>query len=1089
MMTTPRRFRWLLATAVALVAASSPIATPAEEPDREEAIGASCPAVEVEDTGSPEDFEDSFEDPEEPSGPTQLVVIGRAKDSERDQQDWREPVEIAIQKTLYGAAPGDTIRVRRCGVGKGEPRILVLVPDPCSEEYVCRSTLPASEEAAEALLCAARLDFNVLASKWVVVGRATESGPDFDLKVTVERTLYGTPFEAGKSITIRPWESVLTEGKTPRLSGHLEIYCIVGGHEDRRTHAKSYFAETTLPVAVEADVIKALNRRNSYPVLETGEGDEKQRVRRIGLRGSVAEAIMLLGSLSDAAVCLGADFLVQRGADATPDIRVAIERDLHAQEDRGGIGYRRLRTLIRVQGTIEETTQVRLLEELAAGYMRFLREDPPEPLARERHWLADPENDDGANRALAWLMLALPRDKVMRKFADALISMRDAASGGWHAEIQAAMDACHVEDTLELSAAMEKMKGVTPVRSGAGVRSPGAEIRAARFSPSGKLLATIDRDGTIVVRRSGDWRIESRLKGRAELEEIAFSADESSLFVNPRRAMDRIDRIAWRTGAVDKSFSADGDRLTGFSTSADGTALLTRSHLDYSIRVFDTRTGKQIRAWEFPDGCSLSELQPDGARVARQISDTRVAIDELHGEGHQEVEASASGGLLSIAFSTDSKYFVTCCRASLAAGDKTVLRAYEPLNPFQPVGEASFDGGNVRDHPIAASARWVVVAREDQLHVLSLPDLSGFRALNLPGSGDFSTLDLSPDGEFLALGAGAECPRVLKLPGFEPILPTNGHLTSSVEVFFSPDGASLTTVGEDNVICHWDAATMKMTSRASIPPDWKILSIRPDGRFAICFQAAALRRIWEREPAEENPVLVFDLGTGKTRCELKLPLGMRGNSIVWLNEHEAALVTGDEICRFDIDKGSVLSRTPITEPEWTGGFPSGDGKSLVDIDRDIRSGRFTVMVLDLESASSRTVGEGDLGQFTGAKAGLAPGNRFYVGDPGIFIMDLTTLKPVSRPPLKDFHLQQVAFDSTGDRYAVVTGVGFVDKSLQGKNPWTGSAIRIHDTRTGSTLLAMPASTWRIAALGFSPKGDRLAVANDDGTIEVWPIHE
>lgn len=1089
MMTTPRRFGWLLATAVAVVAASSPIATPAEEPDREAAIGASCPAVEVEDTGSPEDFEDSFEDPEEPSGPTQLVVIGRAKDSERGQQDWREPVEIVIQKTLYGAARGATIRVGRCGAGKGEPRILVLVQDPYSEEYVCRSTLPASEEAAETLVCAARLDFNVLSSECVVVGRATEVGSELVMKVTVERTLYGTPLETGKSISAQHLGYMPTEEKTPRLSGDLEIFCIDFVDEDRRTQAKTYFVRARLPVALEADVKQALTRRNNYPVIETGEGDEKQRVRLIGLRGSVVEAVMLLGSQSDAAVCLGERFLIQSGAEAAPKIRLAIEQDLRAQEDRGTRGYRRLRNLIRVQGVIEHSVKVGMLEELADGYLRFLGESPPGPLARERRRFTEPEDDESANHALIWLMRALPRDRVMQKFARVLIARRDAASEPWKAEIQSAMDACHVEDTLELGAAMAKMKGVVPARSGAGVRSPGTEIRSAQFSPTGKLLATVDSEGTIVVRRSGDWRVESRLKGRAKLEHIAFSSDEGSLFVIPRGAKDRVDRIAWRTGAVEKSFSAAGDLLTGFSASADGTALLTRSYRDDFIRVFDTVSGKQIRAWDLDDGCFLAELRPDGSRVARQISSKRVAIDELHGEGHQEIEASSDGELVSFGYSTDSKYFVTCSRAWKTRGQEIIVRAFEPLNPFQAVGEASFDAGNVHAHPIAASAEWVVIAEEEQFRVLSLPDLSESRACRLPGSGDIATVQLSPDLEFLALGAGKDFPLILKVPAFEPVLPTDGHLTSSVEMFFSPDGASLTTAGEDNVVCHWDAATMKMTSRSSIPPEWEVLSFRPDGRFAICFQAAALRRIWEREPEEENPAMVFDLGTGKSICELKLPLGMRGNSIVWLNDHEVALVTGDEICRFDIVKAAVLSRSSIPDTRWTGGFASGDGKSLVDIDLDSRGGRFKVKVLDIESASSRTVGEGEVGLHTGGMAGPVPGNRFYVADPGIVVMDLTTLKPVSRRPLRDFNLHRIAFDSTGERFAVAADdMFFVENFRQGKDPW-GSAIRIHDTRTGRTLLATPASSWKIMALRFSLKGDLLAVANDDGTIEVWPLHE
>jgi hypothetical protein len=54
------------------------------------------------------------------------------------------------------------------------------------------------------------------------------------------------------------------------------------------------------------------------------------------------------------------------------------------------------------------------------------------------------------------------------------------------------------------------------------------------------------------------------------------------------------------------------------------------------------------------------------------------------------------------------------------------------------------------------------------------------------------------------------------------------------------------------------------------------------------------------------------------------------------------------------------------------------------------------------------------------------------------------------------------------------------------DPRSRSIVRIHDTISGNTLLAFPASTHSVH-IKLSPGAKRLAVVNDDGTIEVWTL--
>jgi WD40 repeat protein len=57
------------------------------------------------------------------------------------------------------------------------------------------------------------------------------------------------------------------------------------------------------------------------------------------------------------------------------------------------------------------------------------------------------------------------------------------------------------------------------------------------------------------------------------------------------------------------------------------------------------------------------------------------------------------------------------------------------------------------------------------------------------------------------------------------------------------------------------------------------------------------------------------------------------------------------------------------------------------------------------------------------------------------------------------------------------------------DPKTQSELPIHETLSGRTLLAFPASTRWVRNLTFSPDGRQLAIAIGDGTIEVWWLPE
>ena len=121
----------------------------------------------------------------------------------------------------------------------------------------------------------------------------------------------------------------------------------------------------------------------------------------------------------------------------------------------------------------------------------------------------------------------------------------------------------------------------------------------------------------------------------------------------------------------------------------------------------------------------------------------------------------------------------------------------------------------------------------------------------------------------------------------------------------------------------------------------------------------------------------------------------------------------------------------------------------------------------------------------GQTSGLVPGGKhFYVADPNVYIFDRRTCRRVAERIFKGTDLLGLSFSGDGSRYAVVTGARvYVTRRLGRLDPGTRSIVRVHDTLSGRTLFAFPAST-RWASVKLSPDGRRLAVINDDGTIEL-----
>ena len=351
-------------------------------------------------------------------------------------------------------------------------------------------------------------------------------------------------------------------------------------------------------------------------------------------------------------------------------------------------------------------------------------------------------------------------------------------------------------------------------------------------------------------------------------------------------------------------------------------------------------------------------------------------------------------------------------------------------------------------------------------------------------TGHIESMAFSPDNKLLAVGQESRPrPRLFDLTSRNEVFPYEGHNSYVVDLRFSANGRILRSIGSDGNTCTWDAGTMKMLTRKSLPTGRFLANIRPsDGRYGVC-------------PVRDDPnqpTLVVDLETGKTVCEVMLPLkwDQYMTRMYWLDESMALALGEGHWRRFNYQTGTIVAEGTIDIDKQNSlyngcGELTEDGKSLFYAhDAGKASPPWDVEVTDVATLRGHELGEIRPEQWPNGPVGLVPGGRhFHLGTQ---IYDRQTLKPVAAREFPHMRVAGMTFSAAGDRYAVVM---WKSQDEDDHNGWrhrdaaSESLVRVHETLSGGTLLAF-APAHAAGSMVFSPDGRRLAVAYDDGTIEI-----
>jgi WD40 repeat protein len=280
------------------------------------------------------------------------------------------------------------------------------------------------------------------------------------------------------------------------------------------------------------------------------------------------------------------------------------------------------------------------------------------------------------------------------------------------------------------------------------------------------------------------------------------------------------------------------------------------------------------------------------------------------------------------------------------------------------------------------------------------------------------------------------------------------HKEGVYGVTFSPDGAQVASVGDDQTIRLWGARTGELLRTLGGHAD-QLYTPRftPDGNHLVTASQAGMVKVWDLATGAAREL------TGHTDVVVGIDLSRDGRFV--------ASASDDTTVRlWDVDSGHAI-RVLRGHTDMVNAVAfSPDGTLLASASYDQ-----TVRVWEVETGRERH----RLCKHTGFVWAVvfSPDGRLLAsagGDSTVRVWEVETGDERSALAGHSGEVWAVAFTPDGSRLA---SAGW-DKT-----------VRLWDVGTGHETLTLRAHDDDVNAIAFSPDGSRLASASDDQTVVVW----
>jgi WD40 repeat protein len=352
------------------------------------------------------------------------------------------------------------------------------------------------------------------------------------------------------------------------------------------------------------------------------------------------------------------------------------------------------------------------------------------------------------------------------------------------------------------------------------------------------------------------------------------------------------------------------------------------------------------------------------------------------------------------------------------------------------------------------------------------------RLVSLKGyTGDIHFIKVSPDGKTLVSVSNDNILRLWDINNGQELLTLKGHLNNISSVSFSPDGKRLASGSRDKTVKLWDLNTGQelLTLKGYMSVQYGIsLNSRwfPDPSNSIAFSPNGSKLA---SGSDGHMVKLWDLNTGQELQSLKGHLGVV-TSVAFSPDGER-LATGSKdktVKLWDLNTGRESLTLKGHSEEVTSVAFSPDGQKLAS-----GSGQKTVKFWDINNNKELlTLEDADKGVgynwLRSSIAFLPDGNRMAMGgaDGTLKLWDLKNQQGLPTFEKSHTSITSVALSRNGDK--LVTG---------GENGY----LTLWDLNNGQKLDEFEGHASPVTAVAFSPDGKSFASVSDDKTIKLWDI--
>lgn len=512
-------------------------------------------------------------------------------------------------------------------------------------------------------------------------------------------------------------------------------------------------------------------------------------------------------------------------------------------------------------------------------------------------------------------------------------------------------------------------------------------------------------------------------------------------------------------------FTGHEQDINGMTFSPDGRYVLTAG-LDHTARLWDVRTGQEIKKFDLENPVKLVAFSPDGRYVLTGDEQNRGAAfrvqvwDSQTGEKIHEVIPPAS--IYTAIFSPDGETAMLGC-------DDSTLRIWDwqtgqiTRSLSIPTQQAEIIWG------ITPNGRYAI-SRSITGFTMSLWELSepiqliqeftySSNVSNLPGN----QFAFSQDGNFVAFGDMYNLTYVLDTRTGKEIRAFNSG--GAYAVAFSPDSSLLLTGSQDKTVRMWSLQSGGELYRFPQTEDVWSSTFSPDGKSILLGSMAGTARLWNIPLHPELPI--FN------------PYSETVAGIAFSPDGKNLAVTsgfGNEVQIRNAGDGKILQTFPPAVVNYGVRF-SPDGRYLLVGDFsgvaslwDVTSGeevrKFVHPVgMDIYDVAFSPDGKKILtgGPEMDRKMPVA---QLWSTETGDLIFNLAL-------PAHDDPIFGVAFSPNGQMMLTAHGVP--------------PKIKLWDANTGKLMMELSGHTGYVTRAQFSPDGKTIISASFDKTARLWDV--